>query len=70
MFNRIGTPVSLDVLNFKNKDVTHVKCAGCESIVGRRNGSLVKFSNSTVVVVSPEKFICPKCGKANTFPKE
>jgi len=70
MFKRIGSPTSFEILNFKKKkDVFIVKCSGCDSVVGRRNGSLVKFSNSTVVVVSPEKFICPRCGKTNTCAK-
>ena len=70
MFKRIGTPVDLSVVSFnKKKDLTIIKCASCESVVGRRSGTLVKFSNSTVVVVSPEKYICPKCGKTNSLEK-
>jgi ribosomal protein L14 len=61
-FQRIGNPVNLEMVNFKKTATVTVCCAKCKAKVGRRNGQFIKFANSPVVVVSPEKFVCPKCG--------
>lgn len=65
-FQRIGNPVNLKMVDFKKSSTVTICCKKCKTAVGRRNGQFVKFSNSPVVVVSPERFVCPKCGAVTT----
>jgi hypothetical protein len=69
-FQRIGNPVNLEMVNFKKSSTINICCSKCKAAIGRRNGQFVKFANSPVVVVSPERFVCPKCGAVATYTDE
>ena len=65
-FQKIGSPVNIEAVNFKKSSTVSICCSKCKAAVGRKNGQFVKFANSTVVVVAPERFVCPKCGAIST----
>ena len=70
MFKRIGSPAGIEVVAFDDKTAIDVNCKHCGCVAGRKNNSFVRFAGSTVVVVSPEMFMCPKCGAKNECSKE
>lgn len=65
-FKKIGSPVNMEIVNFKKTSTVNICCKACGKNIGRRNGQYVKFSKSSVVVVSPQRFVCPECGAIST----
>ena len=64
-FNRLGTPMDLDAIDFKSKDAHAIVCEHCGKKVGVMHKRAAKFSGSSVVMVAPKEFVCPRCGKTS-----
>ena len=69
MFKRTGTTEGIELVSFKKSMTEDVVCQSCKRVIGRRSGKFIKFSGSSAVVVSPEYFICAKCGEKNKCSK-
>ena len=69
MFQRIGTPVDLSLVDFASKGSYDILCEHCGAVVGRGQKRLAKFGGTEVVVVAPREFVCPKCGKTSKISK-
>lgn len=70
MFQRIGTPVDLSLVDFDSKISYAIICEHCGKKVGRGNKRLAKFAGTQTVVVSPREFICPHCNKKSSIVKD
>ena len=66
-FQRIGTPVDLNAVDFKSKESYAIACEHCGKKVGRGVKRLAKFAGIEIVVVAPREFVCPHCGAKSSM---
>lgn len=62
-FNRIGTPVDINSVDFKKAD--KIICSHCKGELGLKIGNMIKFAGSDAVIVNPGEFKCHLCQGLN-----
>ena len=68
-FQRIGTPVELDLVDFESAGAYAIVCKHCGAKVGNGHKRMARFSGTKTVVILPREFLCPKCGKTSPIVK-